>query len=431
MRVGLWTILLLLTLSVPAQQLPALFHGSLDRYLITPAAVGDSPFAANLYYRNHFSPVEGAPQTQAFTLQRHIEELQLGVGLSFVHDQVNILGKSRLSLSSRYQVQLLPDHWLTFGMSLHTQHHRIIFDRVQSANPGDEALWSGLHNRVNWEASAGLEYQWSGFTAGFAADQLFQQQLAYEDIAGNQSLAFQLLRHYSTYLSASFNLPADLQFESMLLMRTVQGLPTNLEATVRLVYQDRFWLGGMYRHQAGVGFSCGMDFADRYRISYMADQTLNPSVLQSPLAHEIGLGFKLFGGNGSSIKTAERSLTVLMPENPKLNELRLQYEQLRADLQAIRQELPTEQEQVTEGLPYYVVAGSFKTGRNARLYQKLFYRETGIQTRILKEPRKGYYLVYTDTVATPRQGEKKIKKLKRGKGRGILMGSPWLYRKEQ
>jgi hypothetical protein len=119
-----------------------------------------------------------------------------------------------------------------------------------------------------------------------------------------------------------------------------------------------------------------------------------------------------------------------MPENPELNELRLQYEQLQADLQSLRENLPTEQQEVTEGLPYYVVAGSFKTSRNARLYQKLFYRETGIHTRILQEPRKRYYLVYTDTVATPRQGEKKIKKLQ-NKGRGILMGSPWLYRKEQ
>lgn len=417
-----------------AQQSSRLGHYFLDTYLINPAYSGQEGAKIMAYYRNQWVSTEGSPETHAFTLQGKLKNHPLGFGLTAVNDVQNVIGRTSFTYSNSYKIFLGLQHKLYFGLSLHLLHTKIHFNKLSNFDD-TESILSRLDNSTTIEGSFGFGYQFRNFNLSFSSDQIFQNGIKFRDISGYDEATLRLLRIYTGYFSYKPQLTNNIGLIQTSLLRVTQGLPAEYELQSIMNYKNQFFLGGSFSSGSRIGILVGLRFEERYILNYRGEDHLENRGPINGMTHEIAIGFRFSEKkNSGTIKNDQTSNLSTLPDDfdkQKFNELLIQYEALKNEIEKLKLENDIEaQEEALSGFDkYYVVTGTFSTLRNAKLYQKVFFRETGIETKIEKEDRKGYFLVYSSVVGNPKSGKKKIKKLLRGKSRGMLMGSPWLYKK--
>ena len=97
-----------------AQQTPLYGQYFLNPYLYNPATAGlDGESKAYFLNRKQWVGVEGAPETQAFTIDGQLKNQRVGLGISFFNDITNVIGRVNGALSASYLLDLAPDHQLS------------------------------------------------------------------------------------------------------------------------------------------------------------------------------------------------------------------------------------------------------------------------------------------------------------------------------
>ena len=444
LRYGVVWLLAMLSFGVFAQQTP--FYGQyfINHYLYNPAMVGLEPDPKAFFlYRQQWAGIEGAPETQAFTLDGRLKNRKIGLGLTFFNDVTNILGKYSIALSASYTVDLADNQQLAFGLSAFAIQNRIFFDRVRVANNNDPNILSQFDSKTTYEANAGIRYSWKKLRLGFAIDQFFQNEVTLQDPSKFESLNFSFVRHYATSVQYDHKLSQDLTLSPLVLIRTVQGLPSQFDGNLTLKYKDGYWVNFGYRHTIGMGFSAGMTIDDFLSIGYTYEiPTTDLQIIGAP-SHEVTMGIKLRSFRDKlKLNRAERERNPLdseLPDSTEINyeildrqqqeieELRMLNDQLSIDLEQMKADFGWEAENNDAVVDFYIVAGSFRKLKNAKRYQKILYREAGLTTRLLEE--EGWYLVYTSKLSTPQKARTRAKRLGKSKAKPFLFGKPWVYKK--
>ena len=76
--------------------------------------------------------MQGAPQTQALTVDGPLTDTAFGLGLTINNDVTNIIGRLSAMASTSYNVKLTSNQDLSFGLSLGVLRNEIKFDRIRA-----------------------------------------------------------------------------------------------------------------------------------------------------------------------------------------------------------------------------------------------------------------------------------------------------------
>lgn len=429
------------------------------------AGYSQSPSAWFLY-RKQWAGVEGAPETQVFTMDTRLQEEPVGLGFTFFNDVTNIIGKTSGTITGSYQVALAPNQTLRFGMSFVALQNRIFFDRVQADDISDPNLLTTVDQRTVFEAGAGLHYKINKLRIGFSSDQLFQNTVRYRNEALFKSLDYTFIRHYYTSADYTFKAGKNFEITPIVLIRTVQGLPSQVDVSTLLNYKQLLWLNLMYRPSIGAGASLGMTLADQFSFGYSYEFPTSDISILGGITHEFVLGLKLGRGGSQQATTAKNGniksleqqtalqhekIDALKQENEVVSsqlsqtqsQLREQNEELRllreivsgyeADLtRAIAQLQASPQDTLSsDGGPYYLVVGALRTVENAKLFQRILKREAGLDTRVIQNAGATWYFVYTEEMSSLRDAIDKVGTLRNSKAQPFIIGNPWVYKLEK
>jgi len=492
------------------QQTPVIEHYLQNQYFINPAAAGLNGKVAHLVVHKQWQGFTGAPETQIFTIDGNFNRNKMALGLTVVNDQTNILGSTAGYLSYVYNLTITSKQRIRFGLSSGIVQNRLIYDNIVAEDESELQLFYNNQNATNFDAKAGVHYQFKKFQLGFAVSNLLSPKFSYENNFSSDSLTFRNIPHFTLNTQYNFQLKGGKwELIPSLYMKGVQGMPFVFEGAVSGMYKKKFWGTLKYHHKIGYSAMTGASITKQLLLGYSFGFSSREIGTQNSGTHEILIGYKIGESNGGTKgsdgdfkKLADQNVelfektealeqdNILIKEELEkqkkllkekihgLEELKKALEKERADREKMISEYEfklqennsstetqetiepqedsssTETQETIEPQEYssstetqetieqqikehstdsivdgdlYVIVGATREMKEAQDFQKILTREYKLKTRIIRNSKETWFLIYTLETNNAEAAIVELKRVKDVNTKDIYFGKPWVY----
>jgi len=242
-------------------------------------------------HRTQWVGLDGAPVTNAFSLNSPIENTNLGVGLSFVNDRIGPTVENAISADLSYTIAMSETYKLSFGIK--GTANLFSFDRdklnIPSQSQSDPLLQS-LSNNFSPNVGTGVYLHSDKSYLGLSVPNIFQTK-RYND---NDYTVYEERMNAYVIGGYVFDLNPNLKFKPAFLGKIVQGSPLQLDVSGNFLINDKFVLGAAWRWSAAASLMAGFQVSDGLYIGYGYDLDTTKLAHYNSGSHEIFLRFELF-----------------------------------------------------------------------------------------------------------------------------------------
>ena len=317
-----------------AQQKPHYTQYVLNNYIINPAVSGIENYTdIKFSHRHQWVGLDDAPLTTYFTAHTAIgkqddkltatsfakdgenirgksywDEYQAapahhGVGLQIINDKTGPLQNFAAHATYAYHIGLSPKANLSLGVGVGLSRISLNTSKLNfgPTTPIDPAVFgSNILNKDNLDIDAGVFFYSDKFFVGLSALQLAPQKIDFSNSAVKLTEGKKIPHIFAT-AGYRFLLNDDINVLPSITAKVVSPAPVQIDANVKLQYQDLLWVGTNYRFKYGYSGFVGFNAFNKVNISYAYDRTSTKLNTVSQGTHEVILGFTL--GNKYSMNT--------------------------------------------------------------------------------------------------------------------------------
>lgn len=223
-------------------------------------------------YRAQWVGLDGAPVTQTFNLHTPIGYRGVGVGLSFVNDEIGPTSETYLDADFSYTIWTSDVGRLSFGLKASAHLLNVDFNRLnQDFNQGnDPILQNNIDNRLSPNFGAGVYYHTDRFYAGLSVPRMLETTHFEEsDLStAKEQMNFYFITGYV------WDLNPFLKFKPALLTKVVQGAPLQLDLSANFMFNEKFVLGAAYRWDAAFSGMAGFHISDNMMLGFAYDREI-------------------------------------------------------------------------------------------------------------------------------------------------------------
>lgn len=277
-----------------SQQEPVFTNYLAAPNVYNPAFAG-SQDALNVTFlsRAQWVGIEGAPRSYFVSAHSPIEDKNIGVGLSFVGDQIGFEKYNNLFVDFSYVLPVNATSVIRFGLKAGGSFYSVNFADAQLNNGSDYEFNNGIDNQFLPNAGFGVYWQSDKYFAGASIPRLLQSEIeGVSDTSGTASRISTNDRHIMLMGGASFEVSPDITLKPSLMVRMVGGSPLSADVNVNAVFYDRLWFGVMYRLEEAVGASIGFQLNEQFRVGYSYDAPMfNMNYTTHSGSHEVMLTY--------------------------------------------------------------------------------------------------------------------------------------------
>ncbi|OOV26930.1 hypothetical protein BXU11_11260 [Flavobacterium sp. LM5] len=291
MKTRLTSFLLLLVAAASYGQQDAQFTQYMYNTInINPAYAG-SRGAMSIFalHRTQWVGLDGAPTTNAVSINTPISNSNLGLGVSFVNDKIGPTNENTISADLSYSIQTSADFKLSFGMKATANLFNLNASKLNPVNQGD-AQFQNLRNVFTPNVGAGIYYHSDKAYLGLSVPNFIQTN-RYND---NEVAIFKERINYYFIGGYVFDLSSDIKFKPAFLTKVVEGSPLQVDVSANFMFVEKLTLGVAYRWSAAMSAMVGFQVSDGMYIGYGYDlETTNLENYNSG-SHEIFLRYEIF-----------------------------------------------------------------------------------------------------------------------------------------
>jgi type IX secretion system PorP/SprF family membrane protein len=291
MKTRLTSFLLLLVAAASYGQQDAQFTQYMYNTInINPAYAG-SRGAMSIFalHRTQWVGLDGAPTTNAVSINTPISNSNLGLGVSFVNDKIGPTNENTISADLSYSIQTSADFKLSFGMKATANLFNLNASKLNPVNQGD-AQFQNLRNVFTPNVGAGIYYHSDKAYLGLSVPNFIQTN-RYND---NEVAIFKEKINYYFIGGYVFDLSNDIKFKPAFLTKVVEGSPLQVDVSANFMFVEKLTLGVAYRWSAAMSAMVGFQVSDGMYIGYGYDlETTNLENYNSG-SHEIFLRYEIF-----------------------------------------------------------------------------------------------------------------------------------------
>ncbi|MDR1680405.1 MAG: PorP/SprF family type IX secretion system membrane protein [Prevotellaceae bacterium] len=238
--------------------------------LYNPAAAGNSLSTGFfLHTRTQWLGLDGAPITIAAAFDHFSQSLRSGIGATVAADYIGVHQTYSFRFAYAYYMQFASGAMLSLGLSagVLARHTNIRSDQLDE--PGDRILDYSRNKEYTPDFDFGLEYK------GAVKFGITVRHLGAQTVASHYAPSINVW----SYLSSRFNIARSTSLEPIAsftyrreIYRAEAGALLYFFKTKNLhTYNDRFWLGAMYRSDHNIALLAGLNLTPRIRIGYSFD----------------------------------------------------------------------------------------------------------------------------------------------------------------
>jgi type IX secretion system PorP/SprF family membrane protein len=240
-------------------------------------------------HRTQWVGLEGAPTTNAFSLNTPINNSNLGVGLSFVNDKIGPTNENNISADISYTIQTSETYKLSFGVKASGNIFSLDRNKLNPADPADDYL-QAVNSEFSPNLGAGIYLHSDKLYFGLSVPN-FLQDKKYSD---NDYAVFQERMNVYAIGGYVFDLSPDIKFKPAFLTKMVTGAPLQLDLSGNFLFFDKLMIGGAYRWDAAASALAGFQITDGLFIGYSYDMETTRLKHYNSGSHEVFLRFELF-----------------------------------------------------------------------------------------------------------------------------------------
>lgn len=259
---------------------------------INPAYAG-SRGAMSIFglHRQQWVGLDGAPKTNSFSINTPLNNSKLGLGVSFVNDELGVMKDNTISVDLSYTIDLdNRDQKLSFGIKGSANLLDVKYSDLNIYNPNDPYMSQDIQSQFSPNIGAGIYYHTPKAYIGLSVPQFLQTD-RYDD---NNFATMKTKMHYYLMGGYVFDLNPDLQFKPALLLKAVTGAPLQADVSANFLIHKKLTLGGAYRWDAAWSALAGFQVTDGLMIGYAYDGDTTKLAHYNSGSHEVFLRFELF-----------------------------------------------------------------------------------------------------------------------------------------
>lgn len=256
--------------------------------LYNPATAGcDSALHISAFDRMQWMGVKDAPHTFFISadLPVMLGKKRAGLGLTILNDQAGLFTTTFVNAQANYSMKLWGGR-LAIGaqpafINQAFDGGGVFIPSGEAWDPSDDAIPTGEVSGMGFDLGAGIYYENHGFYGGLGAQHLLATEVELEQYAYTK-----LARTYYFSVGGNIKLKRTLFIlqPSVLVKSTLQF--TQIDATMRVLYDKRFWGGITYRPGDSVVLMVGADM-NNVRLGYAYDVPISQMSLAGGGSHEL------------------------------------------------------------------------------------------------------------------------------------------------
>ena len=297
MKTKLFSFVLMFTAFVSYAQQDAQFTQYMYNTInINPAYAG-SRGALSIFalHRTQWVGLDGAPVTNAASVNTPLNGSNLGLGVSIINDKIGPTTENTISADLSYTVPTSETFKLSFGIKATANFFNLDVNRL---NPVDnDPSLHDFNNKFTPNIGAGVYLHSDKAYVGFSIPNFIESN-RYDD---NEVAIFKEKINYYLIAGYVFDVNESIKFKPALLTKVVAGAPLQMDVSGNFMFNDKFVVGLAYRWSAAVSAMVGFQVTDGMYIGYGYDhETTNLNNYNSG-SHEIFLRYEIFKNNDKII----------------------------------------------------------------------------------------------------------------------------------
>jgi len=258
---------------------------------INPAYAG-SRGAMSIFglYRTQWVGLDGAPKTAAVSLHTPINETNLGIGLSFVNDEIGPTVENAISVDVSYTVPVSEVTKLSFGIKGTGNFFNFNQNKLDaSVDKSDPSLQNVNSFKPN--IGAGVYLHGEKFYVGLSVPNFIENKNKYD--ANNIAVYTEALNYYliGGYV---FDLSPNLKFKPAVLTKVVVGAPLQIDGSANFMLFDKLTAGVAYRWDAAFSGLVGFQVTDGLYLGFGYDHETTKLRKYNDGSYEFFLRYELF-----------------------------------------------------------------------------------------------------------------------------------------
>ncbi len=243
-------------------------------------------------HRTQWVGLDGAPTTNAASINTPISNSNLGLGLSFVNDKIGPTNENTISADLSYTIPTSENFKLSFGMKATANLFNLNVNKLNPVDQGD-SQFQNLRNVFTPNIGAGIYYHSDKAYLGLSVPNFIQTN-RYDD---NEVVIFKEKMNYYLIGGYVFDLSNDIKFKPAFLTKLVKGSPLQVDASANFMFVEKVEVGVAYRWSAAMSAMVGFQVTDGMYIGYGYDlETTNLENYNSG-SHEVFLRYEIFKNN--------------------------------------------------------------------------------------------------------------------------------------
>ncbi|MGG9972200.1 PorP/SprF family type IX secretion system membrane protein [Ferruginibacter sp. SUN002] len=332
-------ILLFVQVCAFAQQKPHYTQYILNNYILNPALSGIENYTdVKISHRHQWVGLQDAPVTTYLTIHGPLGKKDYktnattqfemsgenprgkdyydnyeasaphhGIGLQVISDKIGPFTNTSAFATYAYHVGLNGKTNLSAGIGLGASRLSIDPSKLNfgSNQPNDPAVAINQTDpEVKMDMNVGLWVYSADYFVGIAANQLIPNKIDYNELLDVKK--GKLVPHIFATAGYRFMLGEDINMIPSVMVKSLGGIPVQVDVNAKMQYRNTFWLGASYRAKYGFAGMAGMNLLNRVTLSYSYDYSTTKINTVSNGTHEVILGFII--GNNYSTDTCPKNV---------------------------------------------------------------------------------------------------------------------------
>lgn len=242
-------------------------------------------------HRSQWVGIDGAPITNAISMNTPLNGNNLGLGVSVVNDRVGPVRENAISTDLSYTIPTSETFKLSFGLKVTAN----LFDLNTSIlNPVDnDPSLQQYNNKFSPNIGTGIYLHSNKAYVGISVPHIIETN-HYND---NDVSVFKEKMTYYFISGYIFDLNSSIKFKPSMLSKITVGTPFQLDLSGSLLFNNKVTAGVSYRWNTAVSALVGFQISDSMYVGYTYDMDTTKLNKYNSGSHEIFLRFELFKTN--------------------------------------------------------------------------------------------------------------------------------------
>jgi type IX secretion system PorP/SprF family membrane protein len=239
-------------------------------------------------HRTQWVGLDGAPTTNAFSVNTPINNSNVGVGVSFISDKIGPTNDNTISIDLSYTIQTSDDFKVSFGLKTSGNLFSLDVNKLSPTDANDPTL-QNLSSEFSPNIGAGIYLHSDKSYFGVSVPN-FLEDIKYSD---NSVSVFKERMTFYAIGGHVFEITPDVKFKPAFLTKLVTGAPLQVDASANFMVYDKFMLGAAYRWDAAVSMLAGFQVTDGLFVGYGYDKETTNLRRYNSGSHEVFIRFEL------------------------------------------------------------------------------------------------------------------------------------------